>query len=512
MFKNLKLRSRLLAAFGAVLLLTVALCLWSSWQLRSLMNNTDELSGNWLPSVEAGHRINTALSDLSLVYLRLKAAENASQRAALAADVAGRRKALEDALQTYWPLISSDEERQRAEHMKQGLQRYDQDGSTLANLLDSGRDGEAARFYGAELHQHAEALRQAIGEVVQINHVGADAEVTRARQTYTHALLSVWIVTFVVVSVGLALAWYISGDLRRRIGRAATAAEKFAAGDLTHAFEVSGGDEVADMLKAMSTMRGQLSTLVLEVRQNAESVATASAEISQGNADLSSRTEQQASALQQTAASMEQINSTAQNNAENAAQASQLAIQASGVAEEGGRVVDGVVQTMRQIEQASRQVEEIIAVIDGIAFQTNILALNAAVEAARAGEQGRGFAVVAGEVRTLAQRSAEAARQVKQLIATSVERVASGATLVDAAGNTMREVKAAVQRVSDIVGDIAAGSREQMMGVGQVSEAVTNMDQTTQQNAALVEESAAAADSLSQQAEALVRAVVAFQT
>jgi methyl-accepting chemotaxis protein-1 (serine sensor receptor) len=512
MIKNLKLRGRLLTAFGAVLVLTVALCVWSTWQLRSLMSNTAELSDDWLPSVEAAGRIDAALGNLRLTYLRLTVAESDDQRVAYAGDVATRRKTLDEALQAYWPLISSDSERALAEQMKQKLQRYEQDGETLAEMVKAGREAEARRFNAGDMRQHGQDFQAAINKVVQINHDGAVAEVGTARQTYSRALISVWVATFVVVSIGLAFAWYIAADLRRRVDQAGTAAKRFAAGDLTHEIQVNGADEVGDMLRAMADMRGQLAAVVLGVRENAESVATASAQISQGNADLSSRTEQQASALQQTAASMEQINGTAQNNADNAAQASQLAIQASGVADQGSRVVDGVVQTMRQIEQASRQVEEIISVIDGIAFQTNILALNAAVEAARAGEQGRGFAVVAGEVRSLAQRSAEAARQVKQLIATSVERVESGAALVDEAGSTMREVKSAVQRVSDIVGEIAAGSREQMSGVGQVSEAVTHMDQATQQNAALVEESAAAAESLRNQAEALVHAVAAFQT
>lgn len=512
MFKNLKLRSRLLANFGVVLLLTLALSLWSTWQLRSLMNNTDELSGNWLPSVEAGGRIDSALGELRLAYLQLTTAENEARRSAYAADVGKRRKELDSAVKRYLPLISSEAERQWAEQLKQALLRYDQDGDTLSDIFKNGHDAEARRFFGAEMRLHAEELQQAASKIVQLNHEGADAEAGIARRTYARALLSVWAATVAVVCLGLAFAWHIAADLRHRVGRAATAAQKFAAGDLTHEFEISGRDEVADMLGAMSSMRQQLSTLVQGVRQNAESVATASAQISQGNADLSTRTEQQASALQQTAVSMEAINSTARNNAANAAQASQLAIQASGVADEGGRVVDGVVQTMRQIEQASRQVEEIVSVIDGIAYQTNVLALSAAVEAARAGEQGRGFAIVADEVRTLAQRSAEAASQVKQLITTSVERVTSGTALVDQAGSTMREMKSAVQRVSHIVAEIATGSRGQMGGVGQVSAAVTSMDKSTRQNAALVEESSAAVESLGRQAKALVKAVAAFKT
>jgi methyl-accepting chemotaxis protein len=242
-----------------------------------------------------------------------------------------------------------------------------------------------------------------------------------------------------------------------------------------------------------------------------ENVATASAQIAQGNQDLSGRTEQQASALQQTAATMDELGSTVRNNADNAAQANQLALGASSVAVKGGAVVGQVVETMKGINDSSRKIADIIGVIDGIAFQTNILALNAAVEAARAGEQGRGFAVVASEVRSLAQRSADAARQIKTLITASVERVDQGTALVGQAGKTMDEIVGAIQRVSDIVGEISSASAEQSSGVAQVGQAITQMDQTTQQNAALVEESASAAMSLQQQAQQLVQAVAVFR-
>ncbi|MBQ0130634.1 MAG: methyl-accepting chemotaxis protein, partial [Comamonas sp.] len=247
------------------------------------------------------------------------------------------------------------------------------------------------------------------------------------------------------------------------------------------------------------------------VRTGADGVASASGQIAMGNADPSSRTEEQASALEETAASMEELGSTVRQNAENARQANQLALNASTVALQGGEVVGQVVDTMRGINESSRKIADIIGVIDSIAFQTNILALNAAVEAARAGEQGRGFAVVAGEVRNLAQRSAEAAKEIKGLITDSVKRAEQGSHQVDKAGNTMSEVVTAIRRVTDIMGEISAASTEQSQGVAQVGEAVTQMDQTTQQNAALVEESAAAADSLRKQAQELVDAVAVFQ-
>jgi methyl-accepting chemotaxis protein len=291
---------------------------------------------------------------------------------------------------------------------------------------------------------------------------------------------------------------------------AAAIANSVARGDLSVAVEVAPGDE-SSMMAAMSRMRGNLAGIVSQVRVNSQTIAVASAEIAQGNNDLSRRTEEQASALEETAASMEQLSATVKQNADNAKQANQLAMGASTVAVKGGEVVSQVVTTMKGINDSSKKIADIISVIDGIAFQTNILALNAAVEAARAGEQGRGFAVVASEVRSLAGRSADAAKEIKGLITASVERVEQGTALVDEAGATMTEVVASIRRVTDIMGEISAASSEQSAGVAQVGEAITLMDQATQQNAALVEESAAAAESLKQQAQQLVQAVAVFE-
>ncbi len=287
--------------------------------------------------------------------------------------------------------------------------------------------------------------------------------------------------------------------------------EAVAEGDLTKDLQSSGHDEVAQLMNALGRMRNKLVQVVSTVRQASDSVNTASAEIAQGNHDLSARTESQASALEETAASMEQLSSTVRQNADNARQANQLAQSASSVATQGGQVMSQVVQTMEGISDSSRKIADIINVIDGIAFQTNILALNAAVEAARAGEQGRGFAVVAGEVRSLAGRSADAAKEIKQLISESVNRVDAGTQLVGQAGATMNEVVTSIRRVTDIMGEISAASSEQSAGVSQVGEAVTQMDQVTQQNAALVEEMAAAASSLHGQAQELVQAVAVFK-
>ena len=265
------------------------------------------------------------------------------------------------------------------------------------------------------------------------------------------------------------------------------------------------------LLQALAAMQSSLSSVVTTVRSGSEGVATASAEIAQGNNDMSARTESQASALEQTAASMEELSGTVRQNADSARSANQLALSASSVAIKGGEVVAQVVDTMKGINESSRKISDIISVIDGIAFQTNILALNAAVEAARAGEQGRGFAVVASEVRSLAGRSAEAAKEIKMLINASVERVEHGTALVDQAGTTMTEVVNSIKRVTDIMGEISAASNEQALGVAQVGEAVKQMDEVTQQNAALVEEMAAAASSLKNQSSDLVDAVSVFK-
>jgi len=314
-----------------------------------------------------------------------------------------------------------------------------------------------------------------------------------------------------VFGVGIGGSFVFSRSITRLLERAIASTRSVAAGDLAVRIDVHGRDEIAELMLALRHMQDSLSGIVTTVRQNSESVATASAEIANGNMDLSSRTEEQAGALQQTAASMEQLASNVHRNADSAQQANQLARNASAVAVKGGAVVSQVIETMRDINESSSRIVDIIGVIDGIAFQTNILALNAAVEAARAGEQGRGFAVVASEVRTLAMRSAEAAKQIKTLIDASVERVQQGSALVDQAGVTMSDVVASIRRVSDIMGEISAASSEQSTGVAQIGEAVVQMDQTTQHNAALVEESAAAADSLKEQARQLVEAVAVFR-
>ncbi|KZT14442.1 chemotaxis protein [Acidovorax sp. GW101-3H11] len=307
------------------------------------------------------------------------------------------------------------------------------------------------------------------------------------------------------------LSWVVVQRIRRSLGEVAQVAQRIGEGDLSQPIHAQGRGEVAQMMRAMEGMQTSLVRIVGDVRHSSDSIATGSSEIATGNADLSQRTEEQASNLQQTAASMEQITSTVKNNSDTAQRAAVLAGTASAAAVKGGEVVSQVVATMQDIAAASKKITDIIAVIDGIAFQTNILALNAAVEAARAGEQGRGFAVVASEVRSLAQRSASAAKEIKTLIGASVEKVDNGAQLVTNAGQSMEVIVTQVKRVSDLIGEISSATGEQTIGISQVGEAVTQLDQVTQQNAALVEQSAAAADSLKHQAAKLAQIVSVFR-
>ncbi|OGB33137.1 MAG: chemotaxis protein [Burkholderiales bacterium RIFCSPLOWO2_12_FULL_61_40] len=371
-----------------------------------------------------------------------------------------------------------------------------------------------AMMHDKKYHQFKAKIMQPVDDFLVLVDARTLANVesaVAAKNTWFNLLV---FATLLAVVLAVATLWGIKRSVMERLGaepmEVRKAAEAVRDGDLTHELQVRSGDTTS-VMAAMKAMRDQLAKIVADVRLGSETVAAASAEIAQGNTDLSNRTEQQASSLEKTATSMAVLGAAVQQNADSARQANQLALNASSVAVQGGNVVGQVVETMKGINESSRKISDIIQVIDGIAFQTNILALNAAVEAARAGEQGRGFAVVASEVRSLAGRSADAAKEIKSLINASVERVEQGTALVDQAGLTMTEVVSSIRRVTDIMGEISAASSEQASGVMQVGEAVTQMDQTTQQNAALVEEMAAAASSLKGQASDLVEAVAVFR-
>jgi methyl-accepting chemotaxis protein-1 (serine sensor receptor) len=387
----------------------------------------------------------------------------------------------------------------------------------LQKLMDDGyaniRANDADKIVAS-----AEAMQVAFNQLATFGEALRKYQFDSAKSDYDNSQESFGdfrIISIAAILVGLAAAMFSWLSLRRSIGRPLEEAlaqfDAIAAGDLRRELIVTSRDEMGQLLSGLAKMQASLVSTVRTVRSGSESIASATKQIAAGNIDLSSRTEEQASALQETASSMDELTGTVKQNAENARQASSLAASASDIANKGSSVVSQVVTTMGDINQSSTKIADIITIIEGIAFQTNILALNAAVEAARAGEQGRGFAVVAAEVRSLAQRSSAAAKEIKELINTSVSRVQTGTTLVGDAGRTMSEIIGAVQRVTDIMGEIAAASEEQSSGIEQVARAVTQMDEVTQQNAALVEEAAAAAQSLEDQAGALKAAVSVFQ-
>jgi methyl-accepting chemotaxis protein-1 (serine sensor receptor) len=381
----------------------------------------------------------------------------------------------------------------------------------LAELKRAGQHEDAKALIQGDISKRLEAIDAQAMKIYQAAFKRAEVMQQEAQAERDMAATVSVVVGMLAVLTSLSLAVALTRIQTRPLQQAVEVARAVASGDLTRQITAEGQNEAAKLLRALQEMQSSLARVVGAVRQGAEVVASASEQIAQGNQDLAQRTQETAAALEETAASAEELGSTVGHNADNARAANQLARQASEVATQGGQVVGQVVDTMRGINESSRRIADIIGVIDGIAFQTNLLALIAAVEAARAGEAGRGFAVVASEVRSLAQRSAGAAREIKALISASVARVEQGSQQVDAAGATMSEVVAAIGRVTDLMGEISAATTEQSTGIGQVGAAVSQMEQTTQQNAALVEESAAAAESLAEQAQALVAEVDMFK-
>jgi methyl-accepting chemotaxis protein len=515
-FTDLKIGTRLGFGFAVLLLLQLAI---SGIGMRQMA----ELSDRITTLTEVSQAKASELSDIEgAVGARAIAARNLAlltDPAAQKPDVE-RVKAAQAAIDKHMDALaafmqpggkSNAEERQRFDQLRALEAQYLPLATRIVGLATSQKTDEAVKSLTQECMPLLTKMMAHIAAFNELMKSESAASAEAARTTYQNAKWLIVAITIASLGAGVFIAWWLTQSIRGPIGQAVGVAQRVAAGDLTADIPATQSDEAGQLLAALKQMNDSLVTVVSNVRRSSDSIATGSSQIAMGNMDLSHRTEEQASALEETAASMEQLGTTVRQNADNAKQANQLALGASAVAIRGGEVVSQVVDTMKGINDSSKKIADIIGVIDGIAFQTNILALNAAVEAARAGEQGRGFAVVASEVRSLAQRSAEAAKEIKALISVSVERVEQGTSLVDQAGVTMKEIVGAIKRVTDIMGEISNASAEQSAGVAQVGEAVTQMDKTTQQNAALVEESAAAAESLKQQAQQMVQAVAVFK-
>ncbi|MDL5032133.1 methyl-accepting chemotaxis protein [Pelomonas sp. APW6] len=508
---RLGLTGRLLVTVAALTLALLGAALHTSSQLGALEDAAHQAEVARFPQLQNMAQLQLEVTRLSLQLRHTLLSRTPQERSATLQDIQRLKGNIARLLQAYGQGLRTEPERQRFQAVLQAAEGFGKVEQGNMALIEAGQMPEAFAYLVEQTIPARNVLLQAIGGTVQYQEAQLQQELQLIKHNASSARWVFGAVALGVVMAMLAMALYIARTLRLRVRQLSEIAERIRDGDFTRAVRDERPDELSTVMQSLQAMQDALGGIVHTVRTNAEAVATGSAEIASGNADLSQRTEQQASALEQTAATMDELGSTVRNNADSAQQANQLALSASEVAQRGGGVVAEVVQTMRGINESSRRIADIIGVIDGIAFQTNILALNAAVEAARAGEQGRGFAVVAGEVRSLAQRSAEAAREIKSLIATSVERVEHGSQLVDRAGSTMDEVVSAIRGVTDIVGRISAASREQSTGIGQVSEAVTQMDRVTQQNAALVEESAAAAESLKTQSAQLLDVVAFFR-
>ncbi|HEY9023956.1 MAG TPA: methyl-accepting chemotaxis protein [Burkholderiaceae bacterium] len=509
---NMRIGARLAIGFGFVLVLLTLTALFAAAQVRQIGSTAQRIVDADYRHIALANQIDRGINAQanSLRSAVLAAADDDAAKAYLA-EVSAATRELGKTKEALAALPANERSRALLAHLQETGDNYVRLRQKVATLVQAHLPDVARNYLLKDLKAPQEAYLAASRQLVDYYEATMQSASTEIAGTVFTATLVTLGLAAVALAGGVAISFVISRTITRGLARAVRIAQTVATGDLTSRVDVRSRDEVGQLLSALGTMNANLVSLVGTVRESSDSIETGSNEIASGNADLSRRTESQASNLQQTGASMEQLTSTVRQSAANAQEASELARTASSVAHSGGEAMGRVVETMERIERSSRKVVDIIGVIDGIAFQTNILALNAAVEAARAGEQGRGFAVVAGEVRSLAQRSAEAAREIKSLIADSVQSVESGSRYVVDAGQTMQAIVERVRGVATLIDEISVAAREQTTGLVNVNEAVGEIDRMTQQNSALVEQSAAAAESLRGQAARLVHAVSAFK-
>ena len=513
---DLRVKTKLMIAFACMALVVLMVCSLALVALtRTKAHFTDYLGGAALRADLAtdlrGAASRRAIAARNLLLVTAPADLAAEKQAVTKAheDMGKALAALKAAVQRGTDVTERD--RKQVATIEALEAKYGPIAQSIVKLALSDQRDDAVTWMNAECRPLLASLMQTTSEFITGQQEQATAHEKSAEASFI-VDRAVLVAASVAAIVGaIVMGWLLSNAITRPLTRAVKLAESVAAGDLSSNIVVDRHDETGQLLVALKRMNESLVEMVGRVRQSADGIATASAEIASGNQDLSSRTEEQASALQETATSMQQMTTTVQQNAESSRQASQLANSTAEAAGRGGQVVAGVVATMGEITESSRRIADIIGVIDGIAFQTNILALNAAVEAARAGEQGRGFAVVASEVRSLAQRSAQAAKEIKGLIDDSVQKVSAGSQLVGQAGSTMDDIVTQVRRMTDLMGEVTSSTDEQSTGIVQVNQAIGSIDQGTQQNAALVEQCAAAAESLKQQASGLLGVVAAFK-